>query len=63
MGSLLDATSGKLPDGFVVTLPKITAAAQVAAFADVLDRYELQAGLAPGSLRVELMIETPQAIH
>lgn len=62
MGALLEATSGKLPDGFVVTLPKITCPAQVAAFADVLDKYELRAGLAPGSLRLELMIESPRAI-
>jgi citrate lyase beta subunit len=62
MRSLLEATGGVLPPGFVVTLPKVTASEQVAAFADLLEMWEMRAGLEPGSLRMELMIETLQSI-
>jgi citrate lyase beta subunit len=60
--ALADATSGRIPDGFVVTLPKITAAAQVSALADALEALEDGLGLARGVLKLELMVETPQAI-
>ena len=62
MGALLAATGGALPPGFVVTLPKITSSEQVAVFADLLDLFEARAGLAAGSIRMELMIETAQSI-
>ena len=58
---LLDR-AGRLPDNFVVTLPKPTVPEQVWALADVFDRFERRRPLAPGSLRIEIMIETPQAI-
>ena len=62
MGALLAATGGALPPGFVVTLPKITSSEQVSVFADLLDLTESRSGLAAGSLRMEVMIETVQAI-
>jgi len=62
VSSLLDQTGGKLPDNFVVTQPKITTPAQVAALADIFDLLEKQTGLAPGSLKMEMMIETTQSI-
>jgi citrate lyase beta subunit len=62
LATLLGQSGGRLPPGFVVTLPKITAADQVAALADVCDRLEEHHGLAAGTLRVELMIETPLSI-
>jgi hypothetical protein len=62
MGTLLEANAGRLPAGFVVTLPKVTASEQVAAFADFLDLFESRTGLAAGSIRIELMIETAQSI-
>ncbi len=52
----------KLPDNFVVTLPKISVPEQVAELAETLLRLELRHGLQPGILKIELMIETPQAI-
>ncbi|HEY7114703.1 MAG TPA: phosphoenolpyruvate kinase [Thermoanaerobaculia bacterium] len=58
---LLDR-AGRLPDDFVVTLPKVTVPEQVWALADVFDRFERRRKLAPGTLRLELMFETPQAI-
>jgi citrate lyase beta subunit len=60
--TLLESSGGKLPPGFVVTLPKITSAEQVAVFADLLALIENRARMPDGSLRMELMIETAQSI-
>ena len=60
--TLLDRTGSRLPAGFVVTLPKITVPEQVTALADLFDVFESVHGLDAGSLRMELMIETPQSI-
>jgi citrate lyase beta subunit len=53
---------GPLPDGFVVTLPKVTAVEQVEAAAEVLGRLESAYGLAERALRFEVQIETAQSI-
>jgi citrate lyase beta subunit len=60
LGALLDA--GPLPDGFLVTLPKVTSTDQVRATVEVCERLEELYGLAPGGLRFEIQVETPQAI-
>ena len=52
----------EVPDGFVVTLPKIVAAGQVSAVARTCAALERRLGLRAGVLKIELMIETPQAI-
>ena len=62
METLLDSTAGVLPPGFVVTLPKVTSSEQVSVFADLLELFESRARLAVGTLRMEVMIETAQAI-
>ncbi|HJO03620.1 MAG TPA: phosphoenolpyruvate kinase [Acidobacteriota bacterium] len=62
VSTLLERTGGQLPDGFMVTLPKVMDPAEVAIFVDVLEQLELTVGLETGSLRLELMIETPQSI-
>jgi citrate lyase beta subunit len=59
--ALLDA-GGRLPSGFVVTLPKVTQAAQVTALADCLALLEARYGITVGTIKVELMIETIQSI-
>jgi citrate lyase beta subunit len=59
---LLDRTAGHLPPGFVITLPKITSPSQVAALAAACETIERIRGLAAGSLRIELMVETTQSI-
>jgi hypothetical protein len=59
---LTERTRGVLPPNFVVTLPKITSADQVAALASACDAFEYWRELASGTLRVELMVETTQAI-
>lgn len=60
--TLLDQTDNVLPQGFVVTLPKITVPEEVSALADLFDIFETARGLELGTLRMELMVETPQSI-
>ena len=62
VSTLSEKTGGKLPKNFFITLPKVTIPHHVAALADVFDQLEPAAGLAPGSLHMELMIETTQSI-
>jgi citrate lyase beta subunit len=56
------ADAGKLPDNFVVTLPKITVPEQVAVATEVSEALESALPLPAGTLRLEIMIETPQSI-
>jgi len=60
--TLVVASGGKMPDNFVVTLPKIVTPEQVAALADIFDEIEPKLGLEPNSLKMEMMIETTQSI-
>ena len=62
VSTLLDLNRGRLPDNFVITLPKITIAEQVSTLATLLARLEKQTDLAEGSLKFEMMIETTQSI-
>jgi citrate lyase beta subunit len=59
---LLDRTGGRLPPGFVVTLPKITAPEQVAALASACDAFEYWRELPSGSIVFEIMVETTQSV-
>jgi len=59
---LLAESGNRLPDNFVVTLPKITARGQVALLADSFARIERAHALPDGALRMELMVETPYSI-
>ncbi|MBI3267960.1 MAG: phosphoenolpyruvate kinase [Planctomycetes bacterium] len=62
VSTLVECTSGRLPDNFVVTMPKITAPEQVTALVALLAGIEAKAGLAPGTVKLELMIEVTQSI-
>ncbi|MFE2414816.1 DUF6986 family protein [Kitasatospora sp. NPDC059408] len=53
---------GGLPDGLVLTLPKVTYAAQVTALVRLLEDFERRAGLPAGRIGFEIQIETTQAI-
>ncbi|MFJ9660135.1 DUF6986 family protein [Streptomyces griseoflavus] len=57
---LMDA--GGLPDGLVLTLPKVTYAEQVTAMARLLDAFEEARGIEPGRIGFEIQIETSQSI-
>ncbi|WNV76924.1 DUF6986 family protein [Geodermatophilus sp. DSM 44513] len=54
--------AGGLPEGFLLTLPKVTSVDQVAAMVEVCDRLESAYALPAGRLRFEVQVETPQAL-
>ncbi len=54
--------SGSLPENFVVTIPKVTIIEQVEHTVSVLAALERKVGLANGTLRFEVMVETPQIV-
>ncbi|MBA3784509.1 MAG: phosphoenolpyruvate kinase [Acidobacteria bacterium] len=60
--TLVESAGGRLPENFVVTLPKIVHPAQVATLADIFDLLEPKLGLPTGSLKMEMMVETTQSI-
>jgi citrate lyase beta subunit len=60
--TLAAATRRRLPSGFVITVPKVTAPGHVRAVAAACTALERRLKLARGSLKLELMIETPQSI-
>ena len=60
LAGVLDA--GALPDGFVVTLPKVTSVAQVEAMVAVCEALEQAYGLTAGRLGFEVQVETSQAV-
>jgi citrate lyase beta subunit len=62
VSTLVEKSDGRLPDNFVVTQPKITLPEQVGALADLFELLEKKTGLAAGSLKLEMMIETTQSI-
>jgi citrate lyase beta subunit len=54
--------NGGLPDGLVLTLPKVTYAEQVTAMARLLEEFEKTHGLERGRIGFEIQIETSQAV-
>lgn len=60
--TLAGKTGGKLPDNFVVTLPKVTLPEHVTAAVRLFEVLEKKLKIKSGSLKCELMIETPQSI-
>jgi len=63
VSTLLQETGGKVPENFVITLPKIPVAEQVTALVDLLEMLEDHHGIARHTLKIELMIELTQSIH
>jgi hypothetical protein len=62
LDDFLEATGGKLPQNFVVTLPKVTRKKEVTRLCRDLKKIEKIAGLKRGTVKIELMIEHPQVI-
>lgn len=60
--TLCELTSGKLPENFVVTLPKVTCREHVTALVEVFETLETKLSLPNESLKMEIMVETPQSI-
>ena len=59
---LTRTTGGQLPENFIITVPKIQLPEQVTAAVRLFALLEEKTGLTSGSLKIEPMIETPQAI-
>jgi len=62
VSTLLEASGGKMPANFVVTLPKVQIPEQVTALVKLFDILESNTGLPKGSLKMEFMVETTQSI-
>ncbi len=56
------ADQGGIPDGFVVTLPKVTALEQVTGMVAACDHLERNLELPSGAMKFEIQVETPQSI-
>ncbi|MEK7383654.1 MAG: phosphoenolpyruvate kinase [Elusimicrobiota bacterium] len=62
LSALVRQTKGRVPAPFFVTLPKLTHPAQTAALAKILDAFERKKKLQSHSFKIEIMVETPQAL-
>ena len=62
LSTLLEKTNGKLPDNFVVMLPKVTIPEQVITLVSLFEMLEKDNNLKPGSLKMETMVEATQII-
>lgn len=62
LSTLLERTGGRLPDNFVITLPKVVTPKQASGLATVLAEAERRHQLARGALKLELMVEAPQSL-
>ena len=62
VSTVAEETGGSLPPNFHVTIPKVNLPEEVEALAEILDRLESALGILRGSMRIEVMIETPQSI-
>jgi citrate lyase beta subunit len=60
--ALSAASRGELPKHFCITLPKVALPDEVAALADICSRLEPMLDFEPGALKIEIMVETSQAI-
>lgn len=60
--ALLAKTNGKLPDNFIVMLPKVTIPEQVTTLIRLFEIIEKKNNLAPGTLKMETMVEATQII-
>ena len=62
VSTLVKETGGTLPENFVVMLPKVTIPEQPETLANFFTILEEELGLAKGVLKMEMMVETTQAI-
>lgn len=60
--TLLTATNGELPANFVVMLPKVTIPEQVTTMVRFFEIIENKFNLAPGTLKMETMVEATQIV-
>ena len=60
--TLAKETGGKLPENFVVMLPKVTIPEQPKTLAKFFEILEEELGIEEGALKMEMMVETTQSI-
>ena len=60
--TLLTESNGKLPDNFIVMLPKVTIPEQIVALVSFFEVIEEKFNLESGTLKMEMMVETTQSI-
>ncbi len=60
--TLVKETNKKLPDNFIVMLPKVTIPEQVSTLVEMFEILEDELHLKKGSLKMEMMVETTQSI-
>ena len=60
--TLARAAGKRLPPQFCITVPKVMTPVHVQTVAKVCAALERRLGLAPGVVRIEVMIETPQSV-
>jgi citrate lyase beta subunit len=60
--TLLEKTGGRLPENFIVMLPKVVIPEQIRAMVRLLEHFEKAFGLPARSLKMETMVEQTQAI-
>lgn len=62
VSTLVGASEGRLPDNFIVMLPKVTIPEQVSTLVSFFEILETELGLESGALKMEMMVETTQSI-
>ena len=60
--TLSEQTNGKLPNNFVVMLPKVSIPEQVSALVKLFETIEANTKIESGALKMEMMVETTQAV-
>ncbi len=62
ISTLCSLSNGQVPPNFIVMLPKVQIRAQVAALVQLFELLETANQIRPGTLKMEIMVETTQAI-
>jgi len=61
--TLVREAEGRVPEGFTVTLPKVSVAEEVSRVVDRIESLEDELDLPARTIDVELMVETPRALY
>ena len=62
LSRLAELTNGKLPENFVVMLPKVTIPEQIKSMVRFFEIIEANTAIRAGALKMEMMVETTQSI-
>ncbi len=62
LSDLIEKTGARIPETFVVTLPKVTSPQEVDVLAKLLQSHERSIAGRPLGIGIEIMIETPEAV-